>query len=188
MELQHLIARLFVDGDLKLDPARCVPLFHSWVARQSLPETLIDVAELLHVPDGPGVIVVGHEADYALDHTGGRWGVLYRRKTTFDGTNAERIVQALNAAAAVAALIEAAFPGEFAVGRREFELIVNDRALASNTPEAFDAAKGDLEKGVREFLQNEAFQLEPQGGDPRRRFAVTVRTAKPFRIPSPAAA
>ena len=68
MELQHLIAKFFTVGDSKLDPAQVVNLMHRWVAKQSMPEMLVDVAELLHVPKGPGVIAVGNDADYALDH------------------------------------------------------------------------------------------------------------------------
>ena len=91
MELQHLIAKLYVTGDLKLDPAQVVNLFHQWVAQQSVPGvTLVDVAELLHVPHGPGVIAVGVDADYALDHTDGKWGVLYRHKTALPGSNADQ--------------------------------------------------------------------------------------------------
>jgi hypothetical protein len=182
MELQHLIAKIFVEGDLKLNPARVVNFFHLWVARQSMPEMLVDVAELLHVPNGPGVIAVGHEADYALDQTGGRWGVLYRRKTVLPGTNAGRVAQALQAAAMAAALLEGEFPGELAFSRHEFELIVNDRALAPNQPGTFAAAKVELTAGVQAFLGHAEFTLEPQGGDARRRFAVSVKSATPFEL------
>jgi hypothetical protein len=151
-----------------------VNLFHRWVAKQSMPEMLVDVAELLHVPHGPGVIAVGHEADYALDHTDGRWGVLHRRKTPLAGSNADRVVQTLKAAAAAAALIEEEFKGQITVSRRDFELIVNDRALAPNTPATFAAAKADLEAGVKAWLGHGNFTLTLQGGDPRRRFGVTV--------------
>ena len=86
LELQHLIIKFPVDGPLGLAPARVVDLFHKWVAAQSAPGfLLIDVAELLHVPEGPGVIAVGHEADFALDNNRGVWGVLYRRKTVLPG-------------------------------------------------------------------------------------------------------
>jgi hypothetical protein len=183
MELQHLIAKIYVANDLKLNPALVVNVFHRWVAAQSMPEMLVDVAELLHVPAGPGVIAVGHEADYALDRTGGRWGVLYRRKTILPGTNAERVTQALRAAASAAVLLEAEFRTELAFSRREFELIVNDRALAPNRPETFTAAQADLEAGVKEFLGHADFKLAPQDGDRRRRFAVSVRTAQPLVLP-----
>lgn len=175
MELQHLIAKLFVTGDLKLEPAQVVNLMHVWVAKQSMPEMLVDVAELLHVPKGPGVIAVGHEADYALDNSGGRWGVLYRRKSTLPGTNAERVTQALRAADAAAKLIEAEFKGQITVSRTDFEIVCNDRALAPNTPETFAAAKADLEAGVKAFVGHGNAKLTVQGGDARRRFAVSVK-------------
>jgi hypothetical protein len=175
MELQHFIAKFFVTGELKLDPAQVVNLMHRWVAQQSMPEMLVDIAELLHVPHGPGVIAVGHEADYALDHTDGRWGVLYRRKTPLAGSNADRAAQALKSADAAAKLIEDEFKGQITVSRREFELVINDRALAPNTPETFAAAKADLEAGVKAFLGHANFTLAAQGGDPRRRFGVMVK-------------
>lgn len=175
MELQHLIAKLYVTGDLKLDPAQVVNLFHQWVAQQSVPGvTLVDVAELLHVPQGPGVIAVGVEADYALDHTDGKWGVLYRHKTTLPGSNADRVAHVLQAAAAAAQRIEDGFKGQITVSRRDFELVVNDRALAPNTPATFAAAQADLAAGVKAFLGHGNFTLTAQGGDPRRRFGVTV--------------
>lgn len=182
MELQHLIAKLFVEGELKLAPERCVDVFHRWVADQSAPEMLIDVAELLHVPDGPGVIAVGHEGDYALDHSEGRWGILYRRKVELEGSNADRVAQAIQAASAAATRLEAEFGDELKFNRREIELIINDRALAPNTPETYAQLQDDLKAGIAAFLGNSDFEIEPQVGDPRRRFAVTVRTAQPFKL------
>ena len=183
MELQHFIAKVFVDGELKLNPARCVDFFHRWVAKQSMPEMLVDVAELLHVPDGPGVIAVGVSTDYALDHNAGRWGVLYRRKNVLPGSNADRVAEALRAVATTAALLETEFKSEIAFNRREIELVVNDRALAPNTAETFKAAKADLEAGAKAFLGHSDFTIEQQGGDPRKRFAVTVKSGKPFSLP-----
>ena len=150
-------------------------LFHRWVAQQSVAgTTLVDVAELLHVPHGPGVIAVGVEADYAIDHTDGKWGVLYRHKTALPGSNADRVAHALKAAAAAAKLIEDEYKGQIAVSRTQFEIVVNDRALAPNTPATFAAAKADLEAGVKAFLGHANFTLTAQGGDARRRFGVTV--------------
>ena len=137
MELQHLVAKIPVAGPLGLDPAKVVDIFHQWVAAQSVPGVvLVDVAELLHIPKGPGVVAVGVEADFALDHTGGIWGVLSRRKNILPGTNAERIALALREAAHVGAALQAAFPGALALSATSFELIVNDRGVAPNTAAA----------------------------------------------------
>jgi hypothetical protein len=182
MELQHLVARLPVEGELKMNPADCVNLFHRWVAGQTMPEMLVDVAELLHVPAGPGVIAVGHEADYALDRTGGNWAILYRRKTPEDGTNADRVARVLASASAAAALIEAEFSGQIAVSRNRFEIVVNDRALAPNRSETFAAAEADLKEGIARFLGHSDFTIAPQGGDARRRFSVIGESKKTFSI------
>jgi hypothetical protein len=188
MELQHFIAKLPVDGTLGIDPAKVVDVFHPWVATQSVPGVLlVDVAELLHVPKGPGVIAVGHEADFALDHTDGVWGALYRRKTLLDGTNAERIADALDFVIETANRLEAAFSGELKFSRTECELIVNDRGIAPNTPETRAAAIPVIEEALRSVLGHGDFTLASHDAEPRRRFGITVKTAKPFARPSPAA-
>jgi hypothetical protein len=182
MELQYLVAKIFVEGDLKIDPASVVNVFHRWVSQQSLPGVLVDVAELLHVPAGPGVVLVGVEADYALDYTGHRWGLLYRRKAPLAGTNAERLGQALRAAAQVARLLEEEFPGELKFSRREFSIVVNDRALARNTPADFANARPELDAFLKSWLGRGDSTLEPLDADPRRRFGVLVKTSSPFEL------
>src|SRR6185312_9022058 len=154
--------------------------FHPWVAQQAIPGVvLVDVAELLHVPDGPGVVVVGVEADFALDHTGGAWGVLYRRKDILGGTNAERLSQALGGATQVGASLEKAFPG-LKFSRTEFEVVVNDRALAPNVAATYAAAVPEIEGALKKLLGHGDYQLTRHDREPRQRFGVTVKSAKPF--------
>ena len=186
MELQHLIVKIPVDGPLGIDPAKVVEVFHKWVAAQSAPGVLlVDVAELLHVPKGPGVVAVGHEADFALDNTGGAWGVLYRRKTVLPGTDADRLAEAFGSALQTAARLEKAFGGGLKVSRREFEIVVNDRGIAPNTPETRAVAVPLLEAALRSVLGHGEFLLAPLGRDPRERFGVTVKAAREFALPVP---
>jgi hypothetical protein len=183
MELQHLIIKIPVDGPLGLDPAKIVDLFHDWVARQVMPGVLlIDVAELLHVPNGPGVIAVGLEADFALDHTGGVWGVLYRRKTTLGGANQDRIAQAIASVARTALRLQEAFPGALKLSRAEFEILVNDRSLAPNIAETYAAAIPEIEAGLRAALGHGDFNLTRHDHERRQRFGVTVTSAQPFDL------
>lgn len=184
MDLQHLIVKIPVDGPLRIDPAAVVDLFHKWVAAQSVPGVLlVDVAELLHVPNGPGVIAVGVEADFALDHTGGAWGALYRRKAVEDGTNADRIVHAFGSAVQAAAWLEEAFGAELRFSRTEFDLIVNDRGIAPNTPESYAAAIPEIEAALRQILGHGNFSLGRHDRERRNRLGVTVKTAQPFGPP-----
>jgi hypothetical protein len=183
MELQHLIIKIPVDGPLGLDPARIVDVFHQWVARQAVPGVLlIDVAELLHVPNGPGVICVGVEADFALDHTGGIWGVLYRRKTILGGANQDRILQALASAAQTALHLQEAFPGALKLNRTEFELLINDRGIAPNIAETYAAALPEIEAGLRAALGHGDFNVTRHNHERRQRFGVTVKSAQPFDL------
>jgi len=183
MELQHLIIKIPVDGALGLDPARIVDVFHQWVAGQTVPGVLlIDVAELLHVPNGPGVIAVGVEADFALDYTGGTWGVLYRRKSMLPGDNAGRIAEAIASAAQTALRLQEVFPGALKLSGTQFELIVNDRGIAPNTVETYAAALPEIETGLRAVLGHGDFKLTRHDGEPRQRFGVTVKSAQPFDL------
>jgi hypothetical protein len=189
MELQHLIVKIPVVGPLGIDPAKVVDFFHKWVGAQSVPGVLlVDVAELLHVPEGPGVVAVGYEADYALDHGRGTWGLLYRRKTVLPGGNAGRVAQAFEAAAQAAARLEEEFAGALRFSRTEFELIVNDRGIAPNTPETHAAAIPEIGAAVRSLLGHGDFTVARSDRDPRERFGVAVRSSRPFQLATPAAA
>ncbi|HEV8246140.1 MAG TPA: hypothetical protein VGP93_10250, partial [Polyangiaceae bacterium] len=57
-----------------------VPVFHRFIRDHVLDELLIDVADYAHVHHGPGVVLVGHAADYYMDQGEGRLGLLYSRK------------------------------------------------------------------------------------------------------------
>jgi hypothetical protein len=181
MELQHVNVKIFVDGDLQIDLQKVVEVFHRWTAEQSMDEMLIDVADYRHVPAGPGVVLVGHEADYGLDNAGNRQGLLYNRKAAIDGSNADRFRQALAAALKACDLLEAEFPGQLKFDRQEFELIINDRALAPNTVTTFESCQGELESLLGELGQADA-ELS-HDDDPRRRFSVNVKLNKPLELP-----
>lgn len=181
MEIQHLIAKVHVAGPLEIDPGKVVDVFHKWVAAQSMPGViLVDVAELLHVPKGPGVIAVGHEADYALDHSGGIWGVLYRQKVQLPGTNTERISRAVREAVHAGELLEEAFPGSFKLSRTTFELIINDRAIAPNVAATYAAGEPELRTALSSLLGHADFSFTRHDREPRERWGVTVHSAKAF--------
>lgn len=182
MEIQYLVAKIRLDGPLGINPAQVVDVFHRWVAQQSMPEMLVDVAELLHVPNGPGVIAVGHDCDYSLDHTGGIWGVLHRRKTPLEGTNADRIAHAIRSAAHAGQLLEVEFTDGLKLSRTTFEIIINERILAPNTAATYAAAKPEIETGLRALLGHNDFTIEAHDKEPRQRFGYTVTSTKPFDL------
>ncbi len=183
MELQHINVKIYVEGDLNVAPARFIEVFHHWVRDQVLDELLIDVADYRHVPAGPGVILIGHQADYSMDNTDDRYGLRYNRKASLDGGNEDRLRQAFWSAANACRLLEAEFAtdGPLKFNRHEFELFINDRALAPNTPETMAACKPELEAFLQDVLGQGDFVLKHQA-DPRRCFGVTVELARPFDL------
>lgn len=180
MELQHVNVKIFVDGDLTVDPEQFINVFHSWTAEQSRNELLIDVADYRHVPAGPGVVLVGHEADYAMDHAEHRWGLLYNRKASADGSNEDRFSQAFRAAASACHRLEDELPG-LKFSRQEFQLLINDRALAPNLPATMEACRGEIESFLQALLGHDDTTLIPEP-DPRRRFGVLVQTGQPLDL------
>lgn len=183
MELQHLVVRLPVARPEVLELASFIPVFHRWIREGWCPELLIDVADYRHVPFGPGVVLVGHEADYAMENGNAAPALRYTRKDVVAGGNGLRLRQALGAAFAAAARLEVApeLAGAIRFSRRELELSVNDRLIAPNVPETYQAVLTELQEPCRELLGDVADFSYGQG-DPRERFTIRVRTAGEFAL------
>lgn len=182
MDLQHINVKIFVDGELTVGLDRFIEVFHDWTAAQSMDELLIDVADYRHVPAGPGIVLVGHEADYAMDNAGNRYGLLYNRKSGVEGSNVDRFGQAFDAATRACQRLEGEVDG-LKFSQTEFDLFVNDRALAPNTPETYEACRPELEAFLRERLGIDQFTLV-HDDNPRHRFSVRITTSTPFALPT----
>ena len=131
MDLQHIAIKVFVDGDLTVDWEQFINVFHEWTAEQSMPEMMIDVADYRHVPNGPGVVLVGHDADYYMDNTDGQPGLRYVSKAKQNLDNAAQVKQAFDRVASACARLEAKLEG-LKFSRTDVEVTINDRAIAPN--------------------------------------------------------
>src|SRR4029077_10076795 len=67
MELQHVNVKLIVRTPEEVDLEPLIPIFHGWIQGRVCDELLLDIADYRHVPAGPGVVLIGHEADYSVD-------------------------------------------------------------------------------------------------------------------------
>jgi len=180
MELQHFNVKLFVDGsEESLEPL--IPIFHAWIQQKVFDELLLDVADYRHVSAGPGVILIGHEADYSVDNTDGRLGVLYNRKAPLDGTNIDRLKQATRAALTAFQKLDAdaRAKGKFRFAGKEIEILVNDRFLAPNTPRTRAAFEPELKSFCSKLFDGIQYSLSFED-DPRKRFAASVKPAQPL--------
>jgi len=180
MELQHVNVKIFVDGDLTVDLDRFIEVFHRWVAEQSMDEMMIDVADYSHVPAGPGVLLVGLESDYAMDNRGNRFGLLYNRKGALDGSNDQRIRHSLGHAAKTCLLLESEFDG-LKFSRSQFELFINDRAVAPNNDATRESCEPVLTACFRDIFGDNQFSME-FSHDPRSRFGAVVSLSNPVDL------
>ncbi len=182
MNLQHVNVKIFVDGEMTVDWESFIVVFHRWVAEQAMDEMLIDVADYRHVPNGPGVVLVGHEADYAMDNTGGRAGLRYNCKVARENSNEDRVRHALAAAAGACLLLEAEF-ADLRFSRHEFELTINDRALAPNNNQTLEACGSELPKLLQNVLGVSEVDLD-YNRDPRCLFGAVVKLGSPIDLES----
>lgn len=147
-KVQHINVKIFVADAAAIDVADAVKVFHQWIKDTVCPEMLIDVAEYRHVPAGPGVLLIGHEANYSFDERENRLGLLYNRKSPVEGTFQSRLAQAHKAALDACGRLEkeSIFKGKLKFDRSAMEVFINDRLLAPNNEETWRVLEPELKK------------------------------------------
>ena len=167
-DLVRIGAKLYAEDPGAIDLPAFIPLFHGWIQARSLDGVPIDVADYAHVPDGPGVMLIGHEADRSLDLGEGRPGVLYQRKRGGEGTLEDRFAAAIEAADTLADDVEgdpAADGVRF--GRDEILIRVNDRLSAPNDDATLDALRPAIEAALARARPGRAAAVARVTEDPR---------------------
>jgi hypothetical protein len=179
MNVQHINIKFFLEDPESVNLADFAAVFNTWIQAQRLEELLIDVADYLHVHNGPGIILIGHEADYGLDHRAGRLGLLYNRKEQLEGTTQEKLAQAARAALIAAQILEKENSLKFSGS--EVQVMVNDRLLVPNTAETFASLEPDLKEFFDRLYHGAEYTLAHHS-DPRERFTVHVKTESIFDV------
>ena len=181
MQIQHVNVKLLVQGLGEADLEPLIPVFHNWIENQNGDELLIDVADYRHVHGGPGIVLVGHEANYSVDNTGNRWGIRYNRKAILEGSNQDRLTQAARAALTACQRLESEprLGGKLRFDGREIELFINDRLAAPNNAETRTAAEPELRQFFRKLFSGKEYSIS-YGSEPRALFTASVKAAQPF--------
>lgn len=174
MEIQHLCVKRFVKYPERIDLRDFLTIFNEWIQHQVCDELMIDVADYRHVIDGPGVVLVGHEATYSMDQNGGRLGLLYSRKAIADDAPATRVSNAMRAilTAGDRLLSHPRLSGDLEFDDREFLFTVNDRLLAPNSEASFEAFSGALQSALGDFFDE--WYVTWVSADPRKRLSARV--------------
>lgn len=181
VELQHINVKLLLKDPEAVDLHAVVPVFHSWIQKQAGEELLLDVASYAHVKDGPGILLIGHEADYSLDLTDGRLGLRYNRKALLEGTNVSRLEQSARAALTALDLLENddRLGGKIQFDGRGLEVFINDRLLAPNTEETRRTVDPELRAFLGCLLAGEGYSLAYET-DARRLLGARVQFDREF--------
>jgi hypothetical protein len=184
MDLQHVNVKLHIAANgAEPNLAPLIPVFHNWIQGQVFADLLLDIADYRHVPGGPGIVLIGQDGDYSVDHTDNRLGVRYNRKSPLAGSFQDRLRQAVRSALTAAQRLESepSLDGKFRFGGREIELFINDRLLAPNTDATRQAAHPDLDAFFKKLFRGSDFSLS-YGSDPRRLFTASATSTKPFQV------
>ena len=173
--MQHVNVKIFAaQSDINLVDA--IAVFHHWIQDNVAPELMIDVADYKHVPDGPGIMLIGHQADYSLDESGGRLGLLYNRKVKVEGDAQAALRQAFDSALSAARRLESepVFAGKLRFDDGDVEIVINDRLVAPNTDATWDALSPEIDRFFTSLWGAGKVSLERRG-EPRDRFTVGVK-------------
>ena len=176
--------KLFLQDASQVNLEDFIPVFHDWIQHQRLDELLIDVVDYRHVHDGPAVMLIAHDAHYAIDMAGGRMGLLYsRRRETHPSRNgiqnvSERLQSVLHCAFKACRLLEAepSLQGRVKFRGDELLLRVNDR-LVSPTLEAFDDLQAHLGPILERLYPDGQVEMQRCGGADSR-LAVAIKVSE----------
>jgi hypothetical protein len=182
MESYKLGAKFFLDPASMPTPAEFVPVLHGWIQQRLITDhLLIDVADYAHVPEGPSIVLVSHEAIYSIDFTDGRPGLQYFRKQPFDNAHdfPERLRATFRATLQAAALLESdpRLTGRLRFRTDEVAFRIYDRLFAPNEPTVFAELCPQLQAFASELFGNAPVTLH-QHGSRRELFEVRIKTPK----------
>jgi hypothetical protein len=158
---QQLSVKLFAHDPAAVDLAGFTPIFHRWIQESRLAgRLLIDVADYRHVPNGPGIVLIAHEAHYSLDSERGPLGLSVARKRDEPGPLEDKLVDAFRDALTAARYLEEdpARPIRFRTDRARVAVL--SRRFAAG-PESWAEARPAVEAFAARLYQDAPVRLQP---------------------------
>lgn len=176
MKLHRIQVKSFVRNPSRIDLSALIPVFHKWIQNDALEEMLIDVANYEHVVEGPGILLIAHEADFALDLSRGRPGLLYTRKRDLPANIGDALKMALRRLFNAARLLEEdeSLGGSYRFRTDELEIRFPDRLRVPNRAESLALVQDDVLGALEEFYGVTKIDIAWTGDDARLPFSVHV--------------
>lgn len=174
MESQRYALEIDVEEPFEAAPADFILFFHRVIQEGSLPEICVDVADYSHVPDGPGVMLICHEAHYSIARVAGRLRLRCALKRGATGDAASRIRRVAERLFRAARLLERSdlFAGKLRFATSSARLAIEDRLLAPNTSRTFESLAPTLAAVVNRVWGDRP--LLSRTGGPKEPFQVQI--------------
>lgn len=181
MDLQKLNVKFFVADSNRVPLETFIHIFNSWI--QASDGEYYDIADYSHLHDGPGVLLIAHEANISMDNSGDRLGLLYNRKQVLSGGSEEKLQFVFKVALEFCRRIEdePSLKERLKFRGNEALFLINDRRMAPNSEETFREVRPELEKLAGKLYGRSEFTLE-HNPDPRERLSVHIRTPRVFEV------
>ena len=180
MEPHRISVKLYLEDPSALDPESVVPAFHRFIREDAVGGIPIDVARYAHVVNGPGVMIIGHQLDFAIDLAEGRPGISVTRKRDARGGLAEQVRELTAWAARLSLLLQDddAVGAAATVGTGEVLVTILDRYEAPNDDETLVRAEPALREALGPLSDCASVDVERLGTH-RDPFAVRVQVTSP---------
>jgi rhodanese-related sulfurtransferase len=176
MNSQRVACKFFVHPDPRapVELAPFIGVFHRFIQDGALDGLLLDVADYAHVPEGPGILLIGHDLDYGIDLAGGRAGLLTTRKRYGDLCLAEAVRGLFGSALRAIDSIERDGGVDLRFSTGEVTLQLIDRLAARNDEACYEAALAAIEPVLVDLYGEKYEACRAHADDPRRPLAITL--------------
>lgn len=184
MKLDRFTVKFFAQPGHSVDEQIFIEIFQEWIRLGALDGVLLDVVDYRHVPQGPGVMLISHQVNYALDHGGGRFGLLAQRKLGRAGDLPTKIAELVRLSLEFADLLEndLRVEGTLKFETGVFELAANDRLAAPNTDAAFAALLPQVQAAAESIYPGRGATVTRIANDPRERLTLRVDSGQALVI------
>lgn len=175
MDLQQINIKVFATEDSRISYENFIKVFNRWMAEGG-PDEYLNYADYSFTHDGPGVLLIAKATNYSIDAARSRHGFLYNRKHKLDGDNREKIHHAFTETLQRCARLEESeeLENEVHLNGDEILFFINNRHIAPNTREMFEAIQPDLTAVLEQMYGGNDFTVERAYEDSRERFAVQI--------------
>lgn len=170
MEFQKVSLKILSDAPVTLNLDPFLQIFGRWRVQD-----WIDLADYAHMTRGPGIVLIGHRANFSFDMGTSAPGVLYLSKKDLEGTATDRLRKVFRDCFALTQrlLAEPEFPAGVHLRTGSLELAFNDRLETPHTEATGRVLRPAVETVLDRLYGAGAYRLTPEP-DPSRRYGFTI--------------